>query len=378
MRICIICNDLSTGASVTAMAAADALATAHDVVIVGPRFGPRLWPALELTRHEVVAVPARRSLDFFRKLPRLMERMRCDAVVACKVRFTSFAPALLNKLLRGTPVVLFVDDDEIAHTSPGRRLPLRQRLLDPGGDLYTRLAHRLSGRADAIVCDTTTMQRVYGGTVLPSPRDLSHLDPDRFDGRVVRAELGIADDDFVVGFVGVPRAHKGIDDLLKAVEAARLPGLKLLIVPPIGFSDPDLRGRASVMSDRVRLVEDQPSSRVPNYLAACDAVVIPQRRTPEAEGQLPAKLGEAMAMGKAIVATAVSDIPLYLAGAGLLVQPSQPEELAEALERLGRDAALRADLGRRARRAYDEFLSGKVLAPRFCAIVEAAAAGRLS
>jgi glycosyltransferase involved in cell wall biosynthesis len=80
----------------------------------------------------------------------------------------------------------------------------------------------------------------------------------------------------------------------------------------------------------------------------------------------PFALIEAMACGKAIVATDVGGMAEALADAGLLVPPRQPKRLAEAMIRLLQDAALRAVLGARAReRATAEFnISGFIDAYR--------------
>ncbi len=55
-----------------------------------------------------------------------------------------------------------------------------------------------------------------------------------------------------------------------------------------------------------------PMEQLPRYIAACDVVAIPQGPGLMSMGQLPAKLFDAMAMQKAIVATDVSDIRLVL------------------------------------------------------------------
>src|SRR5260370_10481034 len=65
----------------------------------------------------------------------------------------------------------------------------------------------------------------------------------------------------------------------------------------------------------------------------------------------PTKLFEYMAMGKAIVASALDQIADVLehGRTALLVRPGDPSELAEAIQRLAADAQLRIELGRNAR-----------------------------
>jgi len=377
MKVCVIASDLSTGGALTALGAADALAGRHDVFILGPQFGAQLWPGFASTRHRIVAVPSVRGPAFFAKLPLLIRSLRVEVVFCCKPRFPSLFPALVARARWSVPVILYVDDDELAMTAPGRHRPIWRRLSDPGGDLFTRFAHKLSRRADAVLCASTGLQRLYGGEVLPLPRNIGAYVPASPDGANLRMELGLAPTDFVVGFIGVPRPHKGIDVLLAAVAQASIPALRLLIVPPANFDDlAELRQVAAQSDGHVLLVEGRPSAAVPTFLAACDAVAIPQRQTPEADAQIPAKLVEAMAMGKAIVASAVSDIPKYLAGCGLVIQPDRSEDLSRALERLHRDPDLRSRLGIAAREAFASRLSQDALAPLVQAAVERVAARR--
>lgn len=71
---------------------------------------------------------------------------------------------------------------------------------------------------------------------------------------------------------------------------------------------------------------------------------------------IPNVLVEAMGVGLPVVSTAISGIPELVDDGinGLLVAPGRSEDLAAALERLLRDAALRARLGANARRTVVE------------------------
>ena len=81
-------------------------------------------------------------------------------------------------------------------------------------------------------------------------------------------------------------------------------------------------------------------------------IVIPSRW----EG-LPYTLLDALARGKAVVATRVGGIVDVLRDGenGLLVEPENPAAVAEACARLLRDPALRARLGEKAREDAREF-----------------------
>ncbi|HRZ77454.1 MAG TPA: glycosyltransferase family 4 protein, partial [Bacteroidales bacterium] len=77
----------------------------------------------------------------------------------------------------------------------------------------------------------------------------------------------------------------------------------------------------------------------------------------------PLSLAEAMAMGKAVVATEVDGIPAMVKDGqdGLLVPPRNPERLAGAILQLLGDDRLQDELGRNARNtAQERFEAGRV------------------
>lgn len=92
------------------------------------------------------------------------------------------------------------------------------------------------------------------------------------------------------------------------------------------------KAEKSLGEERFRALGMQPFSKIPEILTLSDAVTVPQRERRASVGQVPAKLFDAMAMAKPIVATKVSDIPEVLGGGGWLVEPESPDELAEAID----------------------------------------------
>ena len=87
-------------------------------------------------------------------------------------------------------------------------------------------------------------------------------------------------------------------------------------------------------------------------LASADIVVQPSVIAPNGQMDgIPVPLIDAMAAGKAVIASAISGIPeLVVHGeTGLLVDPANPRMLADAIHRLASDPALRARLGANAR-----------------------------
>ena len=76
-------------------------------------------------------------------------------------------------------------------------------------------------------------------------------------------------------------------------------------------------------------------------------------------------IAQAMAAGKPVVATAVGGIPFLVdrGRTGILVKPSEPEQLAQALVTLAQDPELRKRMGQAARHeALARFKSDMVAA----------------
>ena len=77
--------------------------------------------------------------------------------------------------------------------------------------------------------------------------------------------------------------------------------------------------------------EAVPFNDIPQYLHAADLVVLPQKKNSQSYGQIPAKLFDAMAMAKPIIASNVSDMALILENCGIIVEPGDISTLAEKI-----------------------------------------------
>jgi glycosyltransferase involved in cell wall biosynthesis len=350
VKISVLAFDLSDNATGRADLLARLLASRWEVEVVGPRFGASVWrPALGgAVAHVPVAVGDARRYPRFAALWReLLARADGDVLYASKPRPTSYGAALLARRRRPRPLLLDIDDWEVgffrragAWGTIGRAL----NVGNPNGLPWTWLMERLAARADTITVASRFLQRRFGGTLVPHVRDTEAWDPARYDRAVARARLGLGTER-VVMFLGTPRGHKGVDDLVEAV--GLLGGDARLVL--VGADAGGEAGRRWARHPWVRLVGEVPFDDVPRYLVAADAVAVPQRATSDTVGQVPAKLFDAMALARPIVSTAVSMIPEILEGCGVLVPPGDVVALSTALRRLLDDPASAEELGRRAR-----------------------------
>jgi len=347
VKVSILGFDLADNATGRADLLARLLAPRFAVEIVGPCFGADVWRPARASPIPYRAVPAGRYPGFARTLPRLVALADGDVLVASKLRATSYGVALCARRARRRPLLLDVDDWEVGFFLRGGAWGVVGRALNlanPNGLPWTWGVERLAGRADAVTVASRFLERRFGGTFVPHVRDTDAWAPERFDAAAARARLGVGREK-VVMFLGTPRAHKGVDDLVEAV-ATLGDGVVLALVGVAAGSDGERRWRARPF---VRVVGEIPFDEVPRWLVAADVVAVPQRATPDTAGQVPAKLVDAMALGRPIVSTAVSMIPEMLDGCGVVVTPGDGRALAAWIQRLLDDPAVAEALGRRAR-----------------------------
>jgi glycosyltransferase involved in cell wall biosynthesis len=215
-------------------------------------------------------------------------------------------------------------------------------------------------RADACTVASRFLRGRFGGVLVPHGRDTTAFDPARFDRDVLRERWGITTEPVIL-FLGTPRPWKGLDDLIAAARQVQHPALKVMLV---GVSPDSAYGRSLAVHlppEHLVLVPGCSFSEVPRFLAMADLVVVPQRRSLASKGQVPAKVFDAMAMARPIVATDVSDLPEILEGCGIIVPAGDVDRIAEAVVWILEHPAEAAEMGRRARQKCVEHYSLDVM-----------------
>lgn len=292
-------------------------------------------------------------------------------IYALKPRLTSYGAGLLARRQNGLPLVLDIDDWEGGFYRDQPRRMLKAELRHPGNlnNVLTTLAlEKMAGRADAVTVSSSFLKQRFGGILVPHCRDTSALDPGRYDRLSIRDRLGWSDS-LVVMFLGTPTAHKGIDTLLAAAGMMDVPGLRVVIAGA-GAGDPCWQWAGRQNGHEVEVLGQMPMNELPVLLAAADIMVMPQLAGPASAGQVPAKLFDAMAMGKAVVASDVSDIPDILGDSGLLCQPGSAVDLAAKLSVLAASPESRRVLGARARQRCIDRYSHEAVADSLCGLME--------
>ena len=175
-----------------------------------------------------------------------------------------------------------------------------------------------------------------------------------------------------VCFLGWVIPAKGIWELMEAWRLSARSGWELIVVGP---GDEVYKGKMvehAGPKGKVSFLGEVPYTKAEEFVRQADILVLPSH----SEG-FPYVILEGMAAGKAIVSTRVGAIPSMLDDrgtrpCGLLVEPKDPDDLAEALGRLMDDPALRVELGRRARAKVESHYDSKIVFQRLLRIWEGA------
>ncbi len=343
MKVSLVVSDLSGGGAIRAFLLAQVLIELnYEVEVVGFQFGKELY-AIPPKNIPVFAIPGKNYPGFLMDAQKVLQKIDGDIIYAVKPKPTSFGLSLLKKLDTRRPVILDIDDWELSWFGGDEwkyRPSFKQLYRDifkqngelrkPDHPLYIQWMESLISRADAVTIDTEFLKQRFGGVYLPNGKDTEMFDPAKYNPELSRQRYGLSGYRILM-FPGAPRPHKGVEDVLMALEQLNEPDLKLAIVGGSPYDDYDDRlmqrwGRWIVKLPRF------PVETMPEVVAAAHIVVVPQRETLTAVAQFPLKLTDGMAMAKPVLSTRVGDIPAILGGTGYLVEPSSPAQISEKIQ----------------------------------------------
>lgn len=171
--------------------------------------------------------------------------------------------------------------------------------------------------------------------------------------RDLRSELGISEDDLIVGMVGRMVAEKGYREVFEAarIVRSRFPNVRFLAVGEPDTSKADAIGPDEMRAASADVIFAGWRSDVRDLLAVMDVFVLASWR----EG-MPRSAIEAAAMGLPLVLTDIRGCREVVRDGhqGFLVPPRAHAALADAICRLVGDDELRAVMGKRARERAEE------------------------
>ena len=364
MKICVISGDVGSNAFGRAWILVKALQIRHQVLMAGVDWGKEVWPVADLKGIKLKTVKGAMWPRFFSVMEEMVSLIEGDIIYAVKPKMSSFGLGLKARRRLNAPLILDIDDDETAFTESVWHCWKPNSLRDPNAYLATRLMESMIGRADGLTVISESYREKYGrGVIMPHGRDTNFLDPEKYDRAEEKRKRGYEGFKFAV-FAGTPRPHKGLEDILMAMKIIDREDFKLLVVGALE-SSPFTTELRRIGGESLITVPPRPFSELPGWLALADIVALPSAAGKRSEGQVPAKLIDAMAMGRPIVAADVGQMKQTAGEAALYVPPGDVKALAETMNRLLKDEDYAAELGRKARAKCLAEFSLKVMSDRF-------------
>lgn len=243
---------------------------------------------------------------------------------------------------------------------PEQLLKYRLARVPPLPMLVGAAERWLLTRADLVVASAglgNRVRRVAPGTRVREwhfPSTPSEVPQDR--ALALRGQLGLSPDAPVVLYSGTFEAYQGLDELIGAIPAVRsqVPSTRFVLVGADRDHGTELGADAAelVRAGTLTLVERQPRSAMPDYLAMADVLVSPRAFG----GNLPLKIFDYLAAGRPIVATDISTHRSILSGdTAVLVEPTA-RAIARGIVSILRRPSRGRELGEAARQYAFEHL----------------------
>jgi glycosyltransferase involved in cell wall biosynthesis len=280
---------------------------------------------------------------------RLLKKEKPDIVILRQGRYLSVLP--LCKILK-IPIILEVNGPALEDQFMPKDERLRCKFF------WQWLEQKMMTLPDHIMVVSETLKKYYVNYGIPSERITSVPNGVNLrifnvgnNGERIREQLGIQGKT-VIGFSGSFAPWHGVDFLAAAfnVLVEQHDNLVLLLIgePWDILTMPDLPEDMSIITGHVA------HDKVPEYLAAIDIFVAPYPKIDPFYFS-PLKIFEAMAMSRAVIASAQGQIcELITDGvSGLLYQADNQTEFINRIECLIKDTQLRKDLGQEARKVIE-------------------------
>lgn len=271
-------------------------------------------------------------------------------------------PATLLSWFHNCPIVLNVQDilpEAAVHVGLLKNKTMI-RVFEALEKFAYRTAHTISVIADGFV-ENLEGKGVPSSklTCIPNWVDTGFIHPMPKENNAFRIEHGL-DGKFVVLYAGNIALTQGLETVIEA--AARLRH-----IPEIAFAivgEPKAIAKLKQHcethgADNVKLMPFQPREKLPEMLAAADVGLIVQKRN-VVSFNMPSKTQVLLASGRAVIASVPSTgsaaKAIEKSNGGIVVEPENPEALADQILELYHDSELTARLGKQGRQyAIDRY-----------------------
>jgi len=316
------------------------------------------------------------SFAFSSSVAGVLRASRPDIIIATSPPLTVAATMWLLGVAYGTPAVFEVRD--LWPESAIDTGVLTSRTLIWLSHRLEELAYRRSAWINVL---TPAFAEVLANrkrvpperiSMIPNGADLDLLSPGPRDNEV-RRRLGLGGK-FVVSYFG---AHGRANRLAQLLDAAELmqtdhPDVRFVLVGD-GMEKADLADRARREGlDNVVFVDSVPKDQVGDYINASDVCTAVLMKNDTFKTVYPNKIFDYMSCSRPIILgiDGVARELIEAAGAGIYVEPENPDDFARAVLRLKDNPSLARKMGDRGHKCVLENFSRERLAAQYLAVLE--------
>lgn len=238
----------------------------------------------------------------------------------------------------------------------------------PPFSLIEQQAFRSASAACVSVSEVGTVLRRKGYTgpitINPPGVDEALFRPLPAARTAARAELGVAPDAPVLGYLGRLTPEKGIQDIVAALPLLA-PATRLLIIGGGERGHIEQQARTLGVGRQLLFTGAVDRLETPRLFSTIDALVVPSRTTPHWKEQFGRVIAEAMLCGTPVIGSASGAIPEVLGGTGIIVPEASPQAIAHAAQLLFGQPQLAAALSAHGRSwALERYTWAQVAAQR--------------
>ena len=290
-----------------------------------------------------------------------------DVAYSFKPLWGTLFPALLySNFGFKRRLLLDAEDNELWDSGIGNGVKeLVRHKYYPINPVYNRLMHPFTrfAKYKSVVC--TSLQKRYGGEIVLHGPDAAVFNPSLYEDKTtLRKAYSLPEDAPLMLFAGRPVYYNGLPSVLEAMLLPAAQNWHLVLA-----GDPeniDFRHAKNVLGERCHLLGFVPNNDMPRLLKMVDVVPIIQTPIPSTQMQIPAKMLEAMSMGKGIITTDVSDMKLIIGNneRGWIIEYGNNTQFAELLNYIENNKNELEIRGAKAIRYFMENASVEVIAKR--------------
>lgn len=189
----------------------------------------------------------------------------------------------------------------------------------------------LSSRAGYIL-----IQKGYNKGMRVSPNGVDTEIFKKMNVEKLKQDLGIAKDNFVIGYVGRLMRMKGLETLIKAfsllINEVSLSKSHLLIIGSGEYKD-EMLSLASALNvqEKIIFIDSVPANEIPKYINCMDVLVLPSITTSGWVEFFGRVLVEAMVCQVPVIGSNSGEIPNVIGDSGLIFQEGDEKDLKDKL-----------------------------------------------